>query len=132
MKRREVSLIVDSIVDLFNLVRRRDREITKSLFFESSSSSLSSSLRDDINRQTSREVKKAREIQSTNCTSLVASKTERLRAKLSTKTEAIFSRFEEVRASLINEINFAITKFNTAVDSLALMIESARRFALIS
>ena len=144
---REVSWIVDSIinsfnvkmrreistiVDLFNLIKQRDWEITRLFFFKSSNSSLSSSFRDDISRQTSQEVKKAHEIQSTNCTSLVASKVERLKTKFLTKTEATLSWFKRTRASFINEMNFAITKFNTTVDSLVLMIESIRRSALIN
>ena len=126
--RRKVSTIIDS----FNLVRRRDRKITRSFFFESSNSSSSSSLKDDISRWTSRKIKKTREIQSTNFTSFFALKIERLKAKFSTKTKTILSRFERARTLFINEMNLAITKFNTAVNSLVLMIESIWRSALIS
>ena len=147
IKRHEVSWIVNSIIDLFNvkmqrevstivdsfnLVRRRDREVTRSFFFELSSSSSSSSFRNDISRQTSRKIKKAREIQSTSSTSFFALKTERLKTKFLTETETILSRFEEAKASFINEMNLAITKFNTTVNSLVLMIESTWRSALIN
>ena len=62
----------------------------------------------------------------------VSSKTERLKMKFLIKTKATFSRLEKVKTSFINEMNFVITKFNTIVDSLALIIGSIRRSTLIS